>query len=580
LTVEEEERETLVTRTIQFLSNALEDYPEEIEVKDTLAAKTLRTVGLAVTTAKRFGLGGSYVEAVSAAFTIHRTGLASLLLNAELQTMVVALLTYSNSIAKLVGLTSKDVIVGSYFALWQAKKERLLNPTREVEEHLTPGAPGVISPVAPDELVDQFCRYFPLIGMSYRESPASIQWTLKRYSTTYRLIVSRPESQPFRPSFLVSACNVQKRVVVIIRGTASVDDAITDGLAVSTVAFNGLVHAGMLKSAKWLVDEAGVKEAVAKFVEKGFIISILGHSLGAGVAVLTGLLLTEAFPTLPIDVLGYCTPCIVDEKLAEECKGQGRRKLTVFNLICRDDLIPRLSLRSAKEFCEELQETREQWAPLLDEDWESFKTRVQTVWAPRQRAASKGVTGERLSLGKKPSRGEKDWISNNTWDALDRDGIQRSLANPLVLPGMSVHIYEDCNVQRASLVDYRFMPLRKIGTFQHSLDNHLLDSCVVALRGVVFARQAQSALRSCPHWESLADHENDTEVWNVNCGVCSYPVSWLQTTSSEASEIRATHHCRACGKMVCSACSKTKVALPQLGIIKPVRVCDHCKYVV
>jgi hypothetical protein len=39
---------------------------------------------------------------------------------------------------------------------------------------------------------------------------------------------------------------------------------------------------------------------------------------------------------------------------------------------------------------------------------------------------------------------------------------------------------------------------------------------------------------------------------------------------------RHKHHCRRCGKVVCSMCSLNRVVLPALGYFEPVRVCDTC----
>lgn len=53
-------------------------------------------------------------------------------------------------------------------------------------------------------------------------------------------------------------------------------------------------------------------------------------------------------------------------------------------------------------------------------------------------------------------------------------------------------------------------------------------------------------------------------------------VTMCQLCTSGFTFTHRRHHCRACGKVVCSACSSHRVALPYLGGDKPVRVCDHC----
>ncbi|KAI1709126.1 FYVE zinc finger domain-containing protein [Ditylenchus destructor] len=39
---------------------------------------------------------------------------------------------------------------------------------------------------------------------------------------------------------------------------------------------------------------------------------------------------------------------------------------------------------------------------------------------------------------------------------------------------------------------------------------------------------------------------------------------------------RRRHHCRSCGRIFCSRCSEGRLPLPELGFIRPVRICDEC----
>lgn len=36
------------------------------------------------------------------------------------------------------------------------------------------------------------------------------------------------------------------------------------------------------------------------------------------------------------------------------------------------------------------------------------------------------------------------------------------------------------------------------------------------------------------------------------------------------------HHCRCCGRIFCARCTAIECSLPQLGILRPVRVCQKC----
>ncbi|XP_020624382.1 uncharacterized protein LOC110061862 [Orbicella faveolata] len=41
-------------------------------------------------------------------------------------------------------------------------------------------------------------------------------------------------------------------------------------------------------------------------------------------------------------------------------------------------------------------------------------------------------------------------------------------------------------------------------------------------------------------------------------------------------QFRRKHHCRACGQVFCSECSKQRIPLPQFGYMNPERVCENC----
>ena len=52
----------------------------------------------------------------------------------------------------------------------------------------------------------------------------------------------------------------------------------------------------------------------------------------------------------------------------------------------------------------------------------------------------------------------------------------------------------------------------------------------------------------------------------LNCSGCEWRFHWM----------RRRHHCRSCGEVFCSSCSKEADPLPWIGYHEPVRVCDSC----
>lgn len=69
---------------------------------------------------------------------------------------------------------------------------------------------------------------------------------------------------------------------------------------------------------------------------------------------------------------------------------------------------------------------------------------------------------------------------------------------------------------------------------------------------------AEDAPLSSPSWVDDADA--------VRC--CRCAAAFTLT--------RRRHHCRACGKVVCSSCSRGRAVLPVIGYETPTRVCDEC----
>mmetsp|Transcript_870 Transcript_870/g.1114 ORF Transcript_870/g.1114 Transcript_870/m.1114 type:complete len:282 (-) Transcript_870:195-1040(-) len=88
-----------------------------------------------------------------------------------------------------------------------------------------------------------------------------------------------------------------------------------------------------------------------------------------------------------------------------------------------------------------------------------------------------------------------------------------------------------------------------------------------SLIGHIFRRSEQRAAHDLP---SLPSERNtimwEPDNWSTTCHDCGNNFTWY---------IRR-HHCRACGRLFCHRCSSQNMALPQLELYTPVRVCERC----
>lgn len=100
-----------------------------------------------------------------------------------------------------------------------------------------------------------------------------------------------------QPHFYLALDRAMKRIIISIRGSSSIADALTDVNAMckeySAHKIDGYVHEGMIASARFVFDKA-TKTLVSLCNEyKDYQVLLTGHSLGAGVAALLGLMYVD-----------------------------------------------------------------------------------------------------------------------------------------------------------------------------------------------------------------------------------------------------------------------------------------------
>mmetsp|Transcript_4889 Transcript_4889/g.8404 ORF Transcript_4889/g.8404 Transcript_4889/m.8404 type:complete len:873 (-) Transcript_4889:63-2681(-) len=143
-----------------------------------------------------------------------------------------------------------------------------------------------------------------------------------------------------------------RNILIVIRGTLSFEDMISDVTinpdpldeVGEEFGFDGIgefCHRGMLEAAKYVHDDMEARKVLHNAFEDHpeFNLRIMGHSLGAGVAAVLGLMMRKEYPQLRC--LCFSPPgCVFTERTAKESKEY------IWAYVLHNDIIPRLSYQS------------------------------------------------------------------------------------------------------------------------------------------------------------------------------------------------------------------------------------------
>ncbi|KAF4675880.1 hypothetical protein FOL47_007121 [Perkinsus chesapeaki] len=595
-----------------------------------------------------YRLGGNFLQALRAASSVLPMGaFAKYISGAYYLFRYGPLCIYGSEIVEAIGMLSKltssaglgsrwtantaDVAAAIYYLMGEDYGARGNDPMLEAKTHEGLPVPSKAS-LSEVELLCSLAVHIPA-----ESTPVDAQRLLRLQGWT--LVLAEPHYSRYREfghTFYLacrggdgySNSNTHKRAVLILPGTTTIGDSVTDlnafqgtlHLADGTM---GHCHMGMLVAAQHLVREVG--SCLARLHSEGYRISLTGHSLGAGIASLACLILRQDVMTNcdTLTCVGFGSPACMDETLASAAE-----RLGVISVVNRDDMVPRASVHNARKLIERLADPTSvaRTRQYLAEDAAALRDIKRLTQLKRRRDHAHTDDGDAIMVtaeasGSIPSdhrhpeaeypdlspqsNGSRAWSDTlgsffsgvtaavgRPWrwaaeraEAQVLDDAVEGLssihdvppdisqveplhhASELRVPGKVIHIYRRDGCNRCSYVPRDWCGLQQVQLQPGMLHDHFGRSYYMAIK------QLAALVATDPK------HRGRTPLWTPQsasacCSCCGSDFLWNSVLKSEAHRLLSRHNCYSCGNAVCDGCSKNRMNM--LMSPETARCCDRC----
>mmetsp|Transcript_30084 Transcript_30084/g.30447 ORF Transcript_30084/g.30447 Transcript_30084/m.30447 type:complete len:589 (-) Transcript_30084:352-2118(-) len=286
----------------------------------------------------------------------------------------------------------------------------------------------------PRDVLDGMDEFLDFADWAYGELPEGESLKGNLQAKGYSLLRHEKTAMPGHAAHYVAVSTERREALIGIKGTSGLEDILTDccGNAVRYNISNAegdkqeiICHEGVLLSSRRLADD------LLTFVESvllpsGYKITVTGHSLGAGVAVIFSMILRSRIEELRMNdkklkVLAFASPPILDYESSKKCES------FVTTFINNSDIIPRCSLSNLVLLMGFMQKVNQR----LDEEGISPKDMKST--AAFAKWLVQGKHGEMLLKGTD--------IRDNLNRALENVDIDD--VDHLYVPGRVVHMFDE-----------------------------------------------------------------------------------------------------------------------------------------
>jgi hypothetical protein len=225
------------------------------------------------------------------------------------------------------------------------------------------------------DTVDKLNTLLNLADLSYTDTMDEIQQRLET-EFGYELAYCAMESSTGKPSHFVAVKKNQSKwsnileVTLVVRGTKTITDVVTDLLCDAVDYRGGKAHAGILQSGQYLA--AKHQNLFKKLCElsgkKELKVTLIGHSLGAGAASIAGMELHDQH-NIEVEVIGFGCPSLVSEDLSKQAETY------ITTVVSDNDCVPRMSAATMLNAVLDVGEF--DWVPSARRDIEEVVEQVQ-----------------------------------------------------------------------------------------------------------------------------------------------------------------------------------------------------------
>jgi hypothetical protein len=311
--------------------------------------------------------------------------------------------------------------------------------------------------------IEQMYIALALANLSYVDTVDELKKGLAAGGRPAELVYSQIKSNPGEPAHFIAVPIDQStssreplEVLIGVRGTKSLADAITDALCDAEGYRGGKAHQFILKGGMYLFEKhIALLEDLCKQAGKSKIkLTLVGHSLGAGVASIAGIEFND-LKNFSVEVIGFGCPSLLSKDLAE--------KSTFITTVVNDsDCIPRTSAATVTNLLLSLVEFN--WIPYAKKDVGHALGELQRV--------NPSIFSEKLA------QQIKQTVEPLMDEHLDKLIEKKRLARvPVELfpPGRLIHLYRDGSGVSGSIVPNTFF--NEIDLTRRLVDGRLCGSC-------------------------------------------------------------------------------------------------------